>query len=297
MLLSKVVNNERCTGERAAYGIKNTQINNSVFEDGESPLKHAENVELNNTSFKWKYPLWHSDHIDINGGAIFEMGRAGIWYTNNINVKDCVIQAPKEFRRCANVRLTNVNFTNAEETLWNCKDVTFDHVSAKGNYFAMNTDNIKIDNFILDGNYPFDGCHNVEIHNSKLLSKDAFWNCDNVTVYDSYICGEYFGWNSKNIKLVNCTIESNQGFCYIENLTMENCTLINTDLAFEYVRNLNACVHGKIVSVKNPISGKLIADEIGELIIDETKVNPKDTEIICDKIGKKTLEISDKSVI
>ncbi len=297
LLMSKVINNERLTGERAAYGLKDAELNNCIFDDGESPLKHSNNVQLNNSSFRWKYPVWHSDGVTINDSTIFEMGRAGIWYTSNITLNNVIVEAPKEFRRCTNVVLNNVTFSNAEETFWNCNGVKADNVTAKGPYFAMNSSNICLNNFTLIGNYPFDGCKNVEIHNSKLISKDAFWNCDNVTVYDSYICGEYFGWNSKNITLVNCTIESNQGFCYINNLTMKNCTLINTDLAFEYACNVDAELHGKIISIKNPLSGTIKAEEIEELILDETKIDINATNIICDKIGKKTLGVSDPSAI
>ena len=50
------------------------------------------------------------------------------------------------------------------------------NVVAKGNYFAMNSNNMKIDGLKLVGNYPFDGSKNLEIRNSRLMSKDAFWN-------------------------------------------------------------------------------------------------------------------------
>ena len=64
------------------------------------------------------------------------------------------------------------------------------NVVAKGNYFAMNSNNMKIDGLKLVGNYPFDGSKNLEIRNSRLMSKDAFWNAENITVYDSYISGD-----------------------------------------------------------------------------------------------------------
>ena len=101
------------------------------------------------------------------------------------------------------------------ETLWNCDQIRMDQVSAKGDYFAMNSSNLYIDGFELVGNYSFDGVKNAEIHHARLLSKDAFWNSENVTVYDSFISGEYLGWNAKNLTLINCTIESSQGMCYI----------------------------------------------------------------------------------
>ena len=213
----------------------------------------------------------------------FEMARAGVWYTQDITVKRALIEAPKNFRRCRGVVLDDVNFPNGFETLWSCSDVQMDHVKAKGDYFAMNSQNMVIRDFQLVGNYSFDGVKNVEIHNAKMLSKDAFWNSENVTVYDSFISGEYLGWNSKNLTLVNCTIESLQGMCYIDNLVMKNCRLLNTTLAFEYA-SVDADIQGKIDSVFNPSGRTIRADAIGELILEKDKVDPGKTKIWCSDI-------------
>ena len=216
------------------------------------------------------------------------MARAGVWYTDNITVEDAVIEAPKNFRRCRTVNLHNVNFPNAAETLWNCEDVTLEHVSAKGDYFAMNSRNMVLRDFQLVGNYSFDGVKNMEIHNARMLSKDAFWNSENVTVYDSFISGEYLGWNAKNLTLINCTIESLQGMCYIDNLVMKNCKLLNTTLAFEY-STVNADITGKIDSVMNPSGGVIRADHIDELIVEKDKVDPVKTKIICRREWKEAV--------
>ena len=85
------------------------------------------------------------------------MGRAGVWYTNNISVCDSIVEAPKNFRRCDGLSLVNVTFPNAQETLWNCNNVEINNVTAKGDYFGMNTNNLKINKFSLVGNYSFDG--------------------------------------------------------------------------------------------------------------------------------------------
>ena len=139
---------------------------------------------------------------------------------------------------------------------------------------------MEFENFNLVGNYSFDGCKNIVVRNSKLLSKDAFWNSENITVYNSFISGEYLGWNSKNLTLVNCTVESLQGMCYIENLVMKNCKLLNTTLAFEY-STVDAEIAGHIDSVKNPSGGVIRAESIGELIMEEDKVDIDKTRIIC----------------
>ena len=245
-------------GERALFKSHDLKVEDSIFADGESPLKESDHIDISGSIFKWKYP---------------------IWYTHHINIKDSVIDAPKTFRRGTHISLENVNMVNAQETLWKCSDINLYNVVAKGDYFGMNSENIEIDGLNLSGNYCFDGGKNIIVRNSKLVSKDAFWNCENVTVYDSVIIGEYLAWNTKNITFVNCTIESLQGLCYIEGLKMVNCKLINTTLAFEFCKDIDAQIVSHIDSITNPISGKISAQSIGEMIIDDQIIDPSQTKI------------------
>ena len=279
--------NAVCTGERALFGAHDLTIRDTIFADGESPLKHSHDLTIVGSMFKWKYPLWYSCNIRVEQSTWFEMARAGVWYTDHIAVSDSAIEAPKNFRRCHDVALQRVSLPNAAETLWHCEGVQLDHVTAKGDYFAMNSRNMTVDNLTLYGNYSFDGVENVTITNSKLLSKDAFWNSDHVTVRDSFISGEYLGWNAKNLTLINCTIESLQGLCYVDNLVMKHCRLLNTTLAFEY-STVDATIDSCIQSVLNPTAGRITAQAIDELIIEPDKVDPSKTTIVCtaDQAGK-----------
>lgn len=279
------INQKYLTGERALFQASDSHISYCTFADGESPLKESRDLEIDNTLFRWKYPLWYSRNVVMRECTLFDMARAGIWYTDNISISDTIIEAPKTFRRVNGLKLRNVDMPNAAETLWSCQNIEMTNVSAKGDYFGMNSSNIKVDNFRLVGNYSFDGCRNIEIRNSRLLSKDAFWNCDHVTVYDSFISGEYLGWNSKDITLVNCTIESLQGMCYIDNLVMKNCRLQDTTLAFEYSQ-ADVEIIGKVDSVFNPKGGIIRADKIGELIMDGRKVKIDQTKIEAQEIDK-----------
>ena len=273
------------TGERALFGEHDVKIVDSVFDAGESPLKECHDLVLRGDLFRWKYPLWYCKNVDVEGCTWFEMARAGVWYTDNIRVKNAVIQAPKNFRRCDGVTLEDVVFTNPTETVWSCKNVKMKNVSAAGApYFCMNSENLEIDGLTLDGNYSFDGAKNVVIRNARMLTKDAFWNTENVTVYDSFISGEYLGWNAKNLTLVNCTIQSLQGMNYVEGLKLVNCKLVDTTLAFEYA-TVEAEVSSKIDSVLNPISGSIKAPAIGELILERDFIDPAKTEIDCPEIG------------
>ena len=277
---NKQIRQEVLTGERALFASQDMDIYDSIFDQGESPLKESRDIRLYNSMFKWKYPLWYCRNIQAEDCTWFDMARAGVWYTDNIEVDRALIEAPKNFRRCDGVKLKHVNFVNAEETLWNCKNIEMTDVQARGDYFAMNCENIEIQNFELVGNYSFDGVKHMTMKNAKLLSKDAFWNTDQVTVYDSFISGEYLGWNAKNLTLINCTVESLQGMCYIDNLVMKNCKLINTTLAFEY-STVEADICSHIDSVINPTSGTITADSIGELILEKDRIKPELTRITC----------------
>lgn len=281
----KLIKQEVVKGERALFSGQQLCIEDTIFEDGESPLKESQDVEIDRSIFQWKYPLWYSKNANVKNSFLLDTGRAGIWYTDNIQLENTTIQAPKTFRRSTNISLKHVDMTNASETLWMCDKIVLQDVSANGDYFAMNSTNIIGNKLRLVGNYSFDGGKNIEITDANILSRDAFWNCENVIVRDAFIAGEYIGWNSRNLTFVNCTIQSLQGFCYIDGLTLENCRLLETNLAFEYCRNIKIDVTTGIDSIKNPISGTIKARSIGEIIFDDPGIDPDQTEIIT-KVGE-----------
>ena len=274
----QIIKEEKFVGERALFAARELDIRDTVFEDGESPLKESRNIRLDGCIFKWKYPLWYSEGITARKTTLLESARSGIWYTHGITMNDCTVDAPKTFRRSSGIILKSVRMPNARETLWSCRDVVMYDVSASGDYFGMNSVGVEANGFTLSGNYAFDGGMNIIIRNSRLISKDAFWNCENVVVENSVIIGEYLGWNSKNVRFINCTIESNQGLCYMDNVVLENCKLVNTDLAFEY-STVDADISSHVVSVKNPTSGKITAYGYGEIIMDDKFVDTAKTTL------------------
>ncbi|HSN43459.1 MAG TPA: DUF3737 family protein, partial [Propionibacteriaceae bacterium] len=189
---------ERLTGERALFGAQRLDVIDSVFTDGESPLKQCRDVTITGSLFGWKYPLWYADHVSVTDSTLLNTARAGIWYSRDISITNTTIDAPKTFRRSRRISLEKVQLPRAEETLWQCERVRLDHVTAQGAYFAMGSSDITARDLRLTGDYAFDGVRNVEITDATILSKDAFWNSENVTVRDSFIVGEYLGWNSRN---------------------------------------------------------------------------------------------------
>lgn len=272
---------ENCSfeGERALFKRSDLTIVGCRFHDGESPLKEGRNIETSECSFEWKYPMWYGKNIKAIHCRFEEMARAGMWYDEGIRFEDCLLICPKGFRRSKEVELERVEFVNAEETLWECESVSIKDVKAKGSYLLMNSKKVSVDNLDLVGNYPFDGCEDIEVSNSRLISKDAFWNCKRVVVRDSYIEGEYFGWNSEDVTLINCEIRSHQGFCYMSNIKLVNCKVVDSDLTFEYCKDIDADILTSVDSVKNPISGRIKLEGYGELIFDDPDVDPSKTKI------------------
>ncbi len=273
----KLIENKEFKGERPLFAENDLELKHVEIGEGESALKEANNIHANSCVFKGKYPFWHNNGSSVENSLFTPFGRAAIWYCNDFKMRNTRVDAPKMFREIDGLYVENVKLTDAAECTWWCRNIEFKDVDVNnGDYIFKNCENIKVENLNLKGNYSFQYTKNVEIRNSHLQTKDAFWNTENVTVYDSVIEGEYLGWHSKNLRLVNCVIAGTQPLCYAQNLVMENCTMKeDADLAFEY-STVNAQIKGAITSVKNPRSGQIIADNIGEIIIDENCKKPAD---------------------
>ena len=271
---------QKFTGERALFMLTNAFLEEVKFFDGESPLKESLNLEIVKSSFHWKYPLWYAKDIEVKDCYFDVTARSGIWYTDNIVMDCCKIDAPKTFRKSSNITLNSCTLEHADETLWFCKDIKLSYVKAKGNYLAMGAENVEVNHLELEGNYFLDGAKNIVVRDSILNSKDAFWNTEDVTIINSKIIGEYFGWNSKNMTLINCEISSLQALCYIDGLKMINCKLLDSTLCFEYCKNIDATIVDSVVSIKNPTSGVIRAKDVKELIVDEnTRANKDEVKI------------------
>ena len=278
----KLFENRTFIGERAQFMSSDKQYFNCVFKDGESPLKESKNIDIRMCEFQWKYPIWYSHNVKVINSKFLETARSGVWYTDHIEIIDSCIDAPKTFRRSSNIKLVNVDMLNAKETFWNCQTVELRNVKARGDYFGFNSEHFEISELYLDGNYCFDGAKNITIRNSTLNSKDSFWNSENITVIDCIINGEYLAWNAKNLTFINCKIISHQGLCYMENVRLINCELIDTDLCFEFCKDIDADIVNVVDSIKNPSSGIIRVKGVKELILEEEVVNRNMTTIVID---------------
>jgi len=269
--LMEIIKDRQFGGERPLFGIHDTKLDNITITDGESGIKMCRNIECNNSKFYGKYPWWHVDGSVITNCYFDPKSRSAIWYSNDMVMKDTVIDAPKLFREMKNVSLENVKINDADETFWRIDGLKLKNVELHGgSYPFMFSKNIYVDGLVSDSKYVFQYCQNVEIHNAKITTKDSFWECDNVTVYDSELDGEYLAWHSKNITLVRCHISGEQPLCYSDNIVLRDCTFdAACDRAFEDCTNIDAKIKGSITNIKNPISGHITAEKIGSVTYNE----------------------------
>lgn len=268
-------------GERALFAIHRLVLEGVTFHPGESALKCCSDIDAKNCVFEGKYPFWHVDRFRCTNCEFQPGARAALWYSRDLEMTDCQVDAPKMFREMDNLSLQRVKIPDAQETLWSCRGIKLRDVEvAKADYIFFHCSDIDIANYRQQGNYSFQYCRNVVIRNAVIDSRDAFWETDNVTVYDSELTGEFLGWHSRNLHLVRCKINGTQPLCYCENLVMEDCTMGDEcDLAFED-SVFTADIRSNIVSVKNPRSGSLKALSIGEVIIDKNVLEPNDCQIV-----------------
>ena len=276
----KLIKDQEFGGERPLYTLHDAKLENVTIHLGESSIKESGNIEAEDCTFEGKYVFWECRGFKTTNCLYRESARSSLWYSENGTLVNCRVEAPKMFRRMKGIRIENCDFTNAQETLWDCDDVVIKNSRiVNADYLGMHTNNVRIENYHQEGNYSFQYSKNVEIKNSLLNSKDAFWECENVTLTDCEINGEYLGWYSKNLRLIRCHITGEQPLCYCENLYMEDCTMgEDANLAFEY-STIEATIKGHVHSIKNPTSGNIEVESVGEIIIDENQKSPANCKI------------------
>ena len=261
------INGKQFDEERALYHLQNADVTDCVFAgpaDGESVLKESADVGLKNCRFSLRYPLWHVKGFTMTESSMDDKTRAAIWYAENGDIIDSVLEGIKAVRECAHIRLERCQ-VESQEFGWKSQDITLIDTSIVSEYLFLDSRDVKLRGVKMKGKYSFQYVENLEIDDCELDTKDAFWHSKNVTVRDSIVKGEYLGWFSDGLTLINCKIIGTQPLCYCKNLKLINCTMEDTDLSFEY-SDVEADVRGHVISIKNPKSGIITVDSVGEII-------------------------------
>lgn len=254
--------------ERSLYALKNADVKKCVFAgpaDGESVLKEARDVALEDCDFSLRYPLWHVRGFRLDSCKMDELTRAAIWYAQEGHIENSVLGGIKAVRECRNIHIKGTEIVS-QEFGWKSSGISLEDSSITAEYLFFDSRDVTLDRVKMKGKYSFQYMENLTIRDSHLDTKDAFWHSKNVTVVDSTVKGEYLGWFSEGLTLINCAISGTQPLCYCKDLKLIDCTMEGTDLSFEY-SDVEATVKGHIDSVKNPRSGSITADSVGEVIM------------------------------
>lgn len=264
---------QRFDEERALYNLKHADVIDCIFAgpaDGESVLKEARDVSLENCSFSLRYPLWHVEGFQLHDSKMDELTRAAIWYAKDGTITDSVLGGIKAVRECENIVIKDCSVTS-EEFGWMSSRIRVEDSTLASQYIFFGSRDVALDRVKMTGKYSFQYMENLTISNSVLDTKDAFWHSKNVTVTDSIVKGEYLGWFSEGLTLKNCKIIGTQPLCYCKNLKLIDCTMENTDLSFEY-SDVEATISGHVLSIKNPRSGHITVDTVDEVLFTDDTV-------------------------
>lgn len=279
--MREIIQGKQFDEERALYYLQHADVVDCLFAgpaDGESVLKESRDVTVKDCSFSLRYPLWHVDGFRLDNVKMDDKTRAAIWYAKHGTIENSNLGGIKALRECADITIRDSHI-ESQEFGWKSADITLENSSVKSEYLFFDCKNVRLDNVQMTGKYSFQYIENLEIRNSYLDTKDAFWHSKNITVYDSVVKGEYLAWFSEGLTMVNCKIIGTQPLCYCKDVKLINCTMEATDLSFEY-SDVDATVTGHVDSIKNPRSGSITVDSVGEIIMTDDVVMPCEGKVI-----------------
>lgn len=265
----EAIRNRTYDEERALYGSRNLLIQDCRFAgpaDGESALKEASHLTVENCYFDLRYPFWHDSEITLDNIQMTENCRASLWYSTGVGIFNSELRGIKALRECSDIRMKDCTVVSPEFG-WSTTRGEFSDSSFEAEYFMMRSKNLVFNNISLKGKYSFQYVENAVFDHCNLDTKDCLWHARNILVKNSIVKGEYLSWYSENVTFENCTIIGTQPLCYCKNLRLIDCVMKDTDLAFER-SEVMATLNAPILSIKNPLSGLIRVPAAGEVIMD-----------------------------
>ena len=266
----ETIKNQTFDQERALYGSNGIEVVDCAFDgpaDGESAFKEGRDINVENCFFNLRYPFWHDDRLKIKGSKMTELCRAALWYSHDIEITDTKLHGIKALRECSRVKMQGCDVISPEFG-WSVQEIEMKDCSVQGEYFMMRSDRLRFEDVRLQGKYSFQYIEDSVFENCDFDTKDAFWHAKNVTIRNSVVKGEYLAWYCENVTFDHCKIIGTQPLCYCKNLRLIDCEMADTDLSFEK-SEVEATITAPILSIKNPLSGRIVVPAVGEIIRDD----------------------------
>ena len=265
----KQIQNQTFDEERALYGSKDILVKDCTFDgpaDGESAFKESSDIEVEKCFFNLRYPFWHDYGLSVSSSEMTELCRAALWYSDHISISDSRLHGIKALRECSDVKMKGCDIISPEFG-WSVHNIEMNDCDVQSEYFMMRSSELNFHDVRMQGKYSFQYIENAVFESCTFDTKDAFWHAKNIVVRNSVVKGEYLAWYSENITFENCRIIGTQPLCYCKGLKLVNCEMIDADLAFER-SDVEAVITTPIISIKNPLSGRISVPAVNEIIRD-----------------------------
>ena len=264
-----IVHNKTFDEERALYGSRDILVKNCSFDgpaDGESAFKECSQIEVEHCFFNLRYPFWHDHRLKIQDSEMTQLCRAALWYSDHIEIDRTKLYGIKALRECREVKLRECDIVSPEFG-WSVQGISMENCRAESEYFMMRSSGLHFRNVEMTGKYSFQYIEDAVFEHCRFDTKDAFWHAKNVVVRDCVVKGEYLAWYCQNVTFEDCQIIGTQPLCYCKGLKLVNCEMIDADLAFERSQ-VEAVITTPMISIKNPLEGKISVPSVGEIIRD-----------------------------
>ena len=289
----QIIENRKFDEERALYGSSGIEARNCRFDgpaDGESAFKESTDIKVSECYFNHRYPFWHDKKLEIDRSEMTKLCRAALWYSEDVTIRDTKMYGIKALRECADVKISDCDIVSPEFG-WSVRRIEMKNSSVESEYFMMRSERLSFDRVKLKGKYSFQYITDSVFTNCEFDTKDAFWHAKNIVVKDSVIKGEYLAWYCENVTFENCVIIGTQPLCYCKGLKLIGCRMEKCDLSFER-SDVEAEILSSVDSIKNPRSGRIVAESVGEVIMDDPLA--KGEVVIADSPAKDEVVAADQ---
>lgn len=159
------------------------------------------------------------------------------------------------------------------------KDRSF-HGPADGESAFKECADVQVEHAFFNLRYPFRHNHGLKISGSEMteLCRAALWYSDHIEITDTKLRGikalracskvsmrgcdivsPEFGWSVRDIEMEDCCAESEYSMMRSANLHFRHVRM-EGKYSFRYITS--------VLSIKNPLSGRIIAPAVGEIIRD-----------------------------
>ena len=101
-----------------------------------------------------RYPLWHTDHAELDGVTMTQLCRAAIWYARNVFIKNSKLHGIKAWRECEAVEAIDCDIRSPEFG-WKSGNITLRGGCVESEYGFFMARDLKLDGVSFRGKYSF----------------------------------------------------------------------------------------------------------------------------------------------